>query len=143
MKRIITLMLIALSLAMVASAQDFAALRRAADESQAAVMSPPAACNRGEGETFSEFLEKLTVDPAFNAERSKISKVFALKPIANYRALVVNSGHEAGYTQTWKVDGADRVSLYCGFADAPADYHYLFLRTDGQWTLADRIVDDF
>ncbi|MCF0218256.1 MAG: hypothetical protein HUK14_00590 [Muribaculaceae bacterium] len=143
MKRIFTFILVALSAVMTASAQDFAALRRTADESQAAVMSPSAACNRGEGEAFSEFLVKFTVDQPFNAERSKISKVFALKSIANYRALVVTSGHEAGYTQTWKIDGADRVSLYCGFADAPADYHYLFRRAGGKWTLADRVVDDF
>ena len=143
MKRLLSLLLIAVPALLSVDAQDFAALRRAADDSQAMVTSPSAACNRGEGETFAEFLVKFTVDQAFNGQRSKIAKIFALKPIANYRALVVTSGHEAGYTQTWKIDGPDKVSLYCGFADAPADYHYLFQRAGGEWTLVDRIVDDF
>lgn len=121
---------------------DYAALRREADASQAAVTSPSAPCNRGE-ETFAEFLVKFTVDKEFNAARSKIAGVFAINPIADYRALVVTSGHNAGYCQMWNAAGPDSVTLVCAFAGAPADYHYVFRRQGGKWFLVDRVTPDF
>lgn len=123
-------------------AADYAALRREADASQAAVTSPSAACNR-QGETFAEFIVRFTVDQGFNAERSKLQSMFAIKPIADYRALVVTSGHEAGYYQVWQNDGPDLVKLVCAYAGAPADYHYVFRRQGGKWFLVDRITPDF
>ena len=125
-----------------ASGADYGALRRDADTSQASVTAPGAACN-SEGETFAEFIVKFTVDQAFNAERTKLSAMFALKPIANYRAYVVTSGNDAGYYQVWKDARADSVTLVCAYAGAPADYHYIFRRTGGKWYLVDRITPDF
>ena len=130
--------------AFVADAQDFAALRRQADTSQAQVTSPGADCNRGEGEAFAEFIVKFTTDAAFNAERSKLSGVFALKPIANYRALVTTSGHEAGYTQMWQIKSPGCVRLVCGYDGMPSDYTFVFKRADkGLWRLVDRVTDSF
>lgn len=141
-KHIFTAVAFALAMAAQCLAADFAALRREADASQAAVTSPSAACNR-DGETFAEFIVKFTVDKAFNADRSKISSVFAINPIADYRALVVTSGHEAGYCQMWQDVGPDAVTLSCAYAGAPADYHYLFRRQGGKWFLVDRVTPDF
>lgn len=141
-KQIFTATAFVLTMAVQCLAADFAALRREADASQAAVTSPSAACNR-EGETFAEFIVKFTVDKAFNADRSKISSVFAINPIADYRALVVTSGHEAGYCQMWQDVGPDAVTLSCAYAGSPADYHYLFRRQGGKWFLVDRVTPDF
>lgn len=141
-KQILTAAVLMLTLAAHCHAADFAALRREADASQAAVTSPSAACNR-DGETFAEFIVKFTVDKAFNADRSKISSVFAISPIADYRALVVTSGHQAGYCQKWCDVGADAVTLSCAYADAAPDYHYIFRRQGGKWFLVDRITPDF
>lgn len=129
-------------LALQAVAADYAAIRRDADTSQATVTSPGAECNR-DAETFAEFIVKFTTDAAFAAERSKIAQIFALKSPADYRALVVTSGHEAGYVQMWKIIGPDRVKLVCGFAGAPADYGYIFTRKGGKWMLVDRVTEEF
>ena len=142
LKQIFTALVLALACTAQCFAADYAALRRQADASQAAVTSPSAACNR-DSETFAEFIVKFTVDKAFNAERSKISGVFAINPIADYRALVVNSGHQAGSCQMWQDIGPDAVTLSCAFADAPADYHYIFRRQGGKWFLTDRVTPDF
>lgn len=142
LRPIAALFLAAVSLCV--SAADMAALRRQADASQAAVTAPGAQCNQGDGEKFAEFIVKFTVDPGFNGNRTRMSQVFALKPIANYKALVVSQGHDAGYTQVWKMPSADEVQLVCGYADAPADYVYIFRRqADGTWQLIDRTTPDF
>ncbi|MBD5186334.1 MAG: hypothetical protein HDS92_06985 [Bacteroidales bacterium] len=141
-RTIILAMVMAVAVATQALAADLAALRRQTDASQAAVTSPSAPCNK-EAESFSEFIVKFTVDEAFNASRSKISSMFALKPVADYRALVVTTGHDAGYYQQWQEIGADSVVLACAYAGAPADYHYVFRRQGGKWYLVDRITPDF
>lgn len=137
---------ITVAIAVVASlecfAADYAALRQKAEASQAMVTSPSAPCNK-QAETFAEFLVHFTTDKAFNAQRSKIAEIFALSPVANYRALVVTAGNDAGYCQIWQDAGPDSVTLSCGFAGAPADYNYLFHRRDGKWFLTDRITPDF
>lgn len=125
-----------------ATAVDLASQRRDAEATQGVVTSPGAACNRDD-EKFSDFLVRFTGDAAFHAGRSKVSKMFALKTPASYRALVVTEGHDSGYCQQWEIVGADRVKLVCGFAGAPADYSYLFTRTDGKWFLVDRVTEDF
>ncbi len=142
MKSLFIAMAMAVVTALSALGADYAALRREADASQAAVTSPSAPCN-SRAETFAEFIVKFTVDEAFNAERSKISPMFAIKPIANYRALVVTSGHEAGYYQVWQEKGPDMVKLACAYADSPADYLYIFRRQGDKWFLVDRVTPDF
>ena len=109
---------------------------------QAAVTSPSAPCNRGD-EPFSQFLVKFTTDGSFAKERTSLSPIFALKSIADYRALVVSSGHETGYIQTWQVVDPSRVKLVCGYDRSP-DYSYIFARgADGKWKLVDRVTEDF
>ena len=139
MNRLLT-SLLALMIAVAASAADIPALRRAADASQAAVTSPSAPCNSGD-EPFAQFLVKFTTDGSFAKERTSLSPIFALKSIADYRALVVSSGHETGYIQTWQVPS--RVKLVCGYDRSP-DYSYIFARgADGKWKLVDRVTEDF
>jgi len=123
-------------------ATDYTRLRQEADASQATVMSPGAPCNH-DAETFSEFLVKFTTDAGFNSERCDISAIFAIKPISDYRALVVTQGHEAGYMQLWETESASKVKLVCKYAGAPADYSYIFERHDGKWRLIDRLTEDF
>lgn len=141
MNRII-ISLLAAFIAVAASAADIPALRRVADASQAAVTSPSAPCNSGD-EPFAQFLVKFTTDGSFAKERTSLSPIFALKSIADYRALVVASGHETGYIQTWQVVDPSRVKLVCGYDRSP-DYSYIFARgADGKWKLVDRVTEDF
>lgn len=142
MKTLIATLLLLIGLSLDASAADFAKIRRDVEASQGAVTSPGAACNRAD-EKFCDFLVKFTADADFHARRSKVSKMFALKTPSSYRAMVVTDGHDSGYNQKWEIVGADRVKLVCGFADAPADYSFLFTRTSGEWHLVDRVTEDF
>lgn len=127
---------------MTVSAADYGELTKRAEASQRAVTAASAKCNLAD-EKFADFLSHFTADRSFNSSRTHLADVFSIRDIADYRALAVTSGHEAGYAQMWVIDSPSKVRLVCGHDGMPADYSYVFTREGDKWFLTDRVTEDF